>query len=385
MSLVAAAQARRRVAVIYGGRSAEHEISLLSARFVVESLDRARYEPVLVGIDELGRWRLQSEAALLSQPRDPREVALDPTGALVRLEAHPLREGAASPGALARGRLVLDDGAALEIDAVFPVLHGPFGEDGCVQGLFALADVPFVGAGVLGSAVGMDKDVMKRLLREAGLPIVPHRTLRARAWARDRDAVLASLAELGLPCFVKPANLGSSVGISKVEEAASLARALDEAFSYDEKVVVERGVAGVRELECAVLGGDPPRASIVGEIVVDHPDGFYSYAAKYVDEQGATTLVPARLEPEEQCRVQQLALACFEALECEGLARIDFFRAESGELYLNEINTLPGFTAISMYPKLWGASGVGGQELVERLLELAFERAERRARLRTAV
>lgn len=385
MPPVAAAQARRRVAVIYGGRSAEHEISLLSARFVVEMLDRARYEPVLVGIDQRGRWRLQSEAALLSQPRDPRQVALDPTGALARLEAHPSSERAPGSSQLGRGRLVFDDGTAIEIDAVFPVLHGPYGEDGCIQGLFALADVPFVGAGVLGAAVGMDKDVMKRLLREAGLPIVPHRTLRASAWSRDREATLASLAELGLPCFVKPANLGSSVGISKVREPSALAHALDEAFSYDDKVVVESGVTGVRELECAVLGGDPPRASIVGEILVDHPDGFYSYAAKYVDEQGATTLVPARLEPEEERRVQQLALACFETLECEGLARVDFFRAESGELYLNEINTLPGFTAISMYPKLWDASGIGGPELVENLLSLAFERAERRARLRTAV
>ena len=385
MPSTTAEQPRLRVAVIYGGRSAEHEISLLSARFVVESLDRARFEPVLVGIDQLGRWRLQSEAALLSQPRDPRAVALDPAGALLRLEAHPRRDGASGPGALSRGRLVFDDGSALEIDAIFPVLHGPYGEDGCVQGLFALADVPFVGAGVLGSAVGMDKDVMKRLLREAGLPIVPHRTLRASAWARDREAVLASLAELGLPCFVKPANLGSSVVISRVREASGLAKALDEAFGFDEKVVVERGVSGVRELECAVLGGDPPRASIVGEIVVDHPDGFYSYAAKYVDEHGATTLVPARIEPEEELRVQELALACFEALECDGLARVDFFRAESGELYLNEINTLPGFTAISMYPKLWEASGLGGSALVDRLLDLAFERARRRARLRTAV
>jgi D-alanine-D-alanine ligase len=385
MSSTTGAQARRRVAVMYGGRSAEHEISLLSARFVVEMLDRRRYEPVLVGIDRHGRWRLQSEATLLSQPRDPREVALDPTGALVRLEAHP--SGAHVPGssAVGRGRLVFDDGESLEIDAVFPVLHGPHGEDGCIQGLFALADVPFVGAGVLGSAVGMDKDVMKRLLREAGLPIVAHRTLRASVWSRDRDAVLASLAALGLPCFVKPANLGSSVGVSMVREAARLGQALDEAFSYDEKVVVESAVPGVRELECAVLGGDPARASVVGEIVVDHPDGFYSYAAKYVDEHGATTLVPAMLEPDEERRVRELALACFDALECEGLARVDFFRAETGELYLNEINTLPGFTAISMYPKLWEASGIGGRALVEKLLALAFERAERRARLRTAV
>jgi D-alanine-D-alanine ligase len=373
------------VAVIYGGRSAEHEISLLSAQFVIEMLDRERYEPVLVGIDKLGRWRSQSEAALLSQPRDPREVVLDPSGALARLEAHPSSERAPGSSQLGRGRLVFGDGDALEIDAVFPVLHGPYGEDGCIQGLFALADVPFVGAGVLGAAVGMDKDVMKRLLREAGLPIVPHRTLRASTWSRDRMSVLAALAELGLPCFVKPANLGSSVGISKVREASALANALDEAFSYDEKVVVESAVQGVRELECAVLGGDPPRASIVGEIVVDHPDGFYSYAAKYVDEHGATTLVPARLAPEEERRVRELALACFEVLECEGLARVDFFRAETGELYLNEINTLPGFTAISMYPKLWEASGVGGRELVEKLLDLAFERARRRARLRTAV
>ncbi|MBK6513093.1 MAG: D-alanine--D-alanine ligase [Polyangiaceae bacterium] len=376
-----------RVAVVFGGRSAEHEISLLSARFVVESLDRERFEPVLIGIDKSGRWLAQREAALLGQARDPRLVALDAAAPEAQLAPFPAApDAAAGLTTTHTATLEVIGSGAQSIDVVFPVLHGPMGEDGTVQGLLTLADVPFVGSGVLGSAVGMDKDVMKRLLRDAGLPIVPFVTLKRPRWDRARAAVVDELLALGKggPVFVKPANLGSSVGVSRAVSRAEIAAAADLAFSFDDKIVVEPGVSGLRELECAVLGGELPIASRVGEIKVTHPDGFYSYAAKYVDEHGATTLVPAEISAEEEAHVQRLALATFEALECFGLARVDLFRAGDGALYVNEVNTMPGFTAISMYPKLLEASGVGARELVSRLIDLALERAAARKRLRTS-
>src|SRR6187402_1355597 len=263
--------ARLRVAVLCGGRSAEHEISLLSARFVLESLDPARFVPVLVGIDKDGRWLSQKEARLLEAARDPRSVALD---------AHePAVLFAPEPGAA----------GLLGVDVVFPVLHGPMGEDGTVQGLFELAGLPYVGAGVLGSAVGMDKDVMKRLLAQAGLPLLPYVTLRQARYAQAREASLAEVASLVFPVFVKPANLGSSVGVSRVLTPAALGAAVDLAFEFDGKVVIEQGLDHPREIECAVLGGPELLVSVPGEIVVDHPDGFYSYAAKYLDDTGATT------------------------------------------------------------------------------------------------
>jgi D-alanine-D-alanine ligase len=360
-----------RVAVVFGGRSAEHEISILSARFVVESLDRDRFEPVLVGIDKSGRWLLQEEALLLGASRDPRLMRLNQAMPDVALAAHPARESEASLAIGGRG--------AMGIDVVFPVLHGPMGEDGSVQGLLELAGVPYVGAGVLGSAVGMDKDVMKRLLAAAELPLLPWVTLRNPA-AVDLDRCEA----LGYPLFVKPANLGSSVGVRRARSRDELAAAIEHAFEFDTKVIVEKGLVAPREVECAVLGNDDPVASIVGEIVVDHPDGFYSYSAKYIDENGASPRIPADLPPAQANAVQILAVSAFRVLECAGLARVDFFLSREGELYLNEINTLPGFTSISMYPKLWEASGVPARELVARLIDLAVERAARRAKLRTS-
>jgi D-alanine-D-alanine ligase len=370
-----------RVAVLFGGRSAEHEISLLSARFVVEALDRDRFEPVLVGIDKGGRWLLQEEALLLAASRDPRRARLDMARPDVVLAPHP---GADGGGSLAvAGADAARTGALTSIDVVFPVLHGPMGEDGTVQGLLELAGVPYVGAGVLGSAVGMDKDVMKRLLAQAELPIVPYRTVRGAAWRARRQAVLSDCAELGLPVFVKPANLGSSVGVSRVIRADALPEAIELAMSFDDKVVVEQGLENVREIECSVLGNDEPRASLPGEIVVGHADGFYSYAAKYLDESGAATVVPAALAPAQVAAVQLLAIRTFQALDCAGLARVDFFLA-GGELYVNEINTMPGFTAISMYPKLWEASGLPARQLVSSLVDLALERAARRRAFRTS-
>ncbi len=370
-------QPKVRVAVLFGGRSAEHEISLLSARFVVEMLDRERFEPILIGIDKSGRWLLQEEALLLGAARDPRLAKLNQSAPDVALAAYPGPSGDAS--------LTFGSGEQRGIDVVFPVLHGPMGEDGSIQGLLELAGVPYVGSGVLGSAVGMDKDVMKRLLKEAGLPMVGHLVIRESAWKLNREGVLAACRALGEVVFVKPANLGSSVGVTRVAQGGDLAAAIELGFELDLKVVVEAGLDKPREIECAVLGEDDAIVSIPGEIVVDHADGFYSYAAKYIDEKGATTRIPADLKEAQTKEVQALALRTFHALEGAGLARVDMFLDSGGKFYVNEINTLPGFTAISMYPKLWEASGVGGKELVGKLVELALRRGARKAKLRTSI
>jgi D-alanine-D-alanine ligase len=376
-----AANRKLRVAVIFGGRSAEHEISILSARFIVESLDRDKFEPVLIGIDKSGRWHLEEEALLLGSARDPRLVKLNQAMPDVALVAHPTPTGEAALTIQGEGGSAV---SAASIDVVFPVLHGPMGEDGCVQGLLELAGVPYVGSGVLGSAVGMDKDVMKRLLEQAEIPIVEYRTVRSLEWRTRRDKVIARCEELPFPVFVKPANLGSSVGVRRASSRAELEVAIEHAFEFDTKILVEEGVIGAREIECAVLGDEEPKASIPGEIVVGHADGFYSYAAKYIDEHGATIRIPAELSEEQASEVQRLALRTFRALEGSGLARVDFFLSKDGRLYVNEINTIPGFTAISMYPKLWEASGVPARDLCERLITLALERGKRRARLRTS-
>jgi D-alanine-D-alanine ligase len=367
------------VAVLFGGRSAEHEISLLSARFVVESLDRDKYEPILIGIDKSGRWLLQEEALLLNATRDPRLVKLNQSMPGVLLAPHPASEGRSLQ------RVDSASGAPLRADVIFPVLHGPMGEDGTVQGLLELSGLPYVGAGVLGSAVGMDKDVMKRLLLQAGLPVLPYETVRRNEWQNAREATLSRLAQLGFPQFVKPANLGSSVGVSRVKGTAELTPALEHAFEFDDKLVVEAGLDHPREVECAVLGGELPRASVPGEITIEHPDGYYSYAAKYVDGSGVNTKIPADLTPEQIEVVQRLALATFRTLECEGLARVDLFLDQSGAWYVNEINTLPGFTAVSMFPKLWQASGVPAQELMTILIDDALARAARKRARRSSV
>src|SRR6187402_2656941 len=290
-----------RVAVLFGGRSAEHEISLLSARFVVESLDRSKYEPLLIGIDKSGRWLLQEEALLLNATRDPRLVKLNQSMPGVLLAPHPAGDGQGLR------RVEPASGAPLGVDVIFPVLHGPMGEDGTVQGLLELSGLPYVGAGVLGSAVGMDKDVMKRLLLQAGLPSLPYVAIRRATYQAGRAAALAPVsAALGFPVFVKPANLGSSVGVSRVLSPDALERAVELAFEFDDKVLVEQGLDQPREIECAVLGGREPLVSEPGEIVVDHPDGFYSYAAKYLDDSGATTRIPAELTPAERALARKL-------------------------------------------------------------------------------
>jgi D-alanine-D-alanine ligase len=358
---------RLRVGVLFGGRSAEHEISILSARNVLAALDPELFEPVPIAITRDGRWLLQSSERLLREKGDPRAVQIDTSGRDVTLI-----DGAA--GASAKE-------SAPHLDVIVPIVHGSMGEDGTLQGVLEMSGIPYVGAGVLGSAVGMDKDVMKRLLKEEGLPVAKFRTVRHYDYARNPGLILQSLSALPFPLFVKPANLGSSVGITKVLGRSQLPAALDLAFTYDTKVVVEEGVQA-REIECAVLGNDEPVASIPGEIVVNHADGFYSYDAKYIDN-GAQLRIPASLSAEQVREVQRLSIAAFRVLECSGLARVDFFLRSTGDWVINEINTLPGFTAISMFPKLWAASGVQPRELITRLIDLALTRHAKRKALRT--
>jgi D-alanine-D-alanine ligase len=355
---------RRRVAVLFGGRSAEHEISCLSARSVIDALDPDRIEVVPIGISRDGRWhRLSGPPPLPAETGRMPEVT-EGSGADVEL--------AAEAGSR---ELVAADGSREPIDVVFPVLHGPFGEDGTVQGLLELAGVPYVGAGVLSSAVGMDKDVQKRLFLHAGLPVGPFETVHEKEWGDDPEPTEAAAEALGYPVFTKPASLGSSVGVSSVPSSRELAAGLDEAFRYGRYALIEKAAPGAREIECAVLGNDEPVASVAGEIV---PEGhaFYDYEAKYLDEHGARLLIPADLKPEVLEEVQRLAVAAFRTVRCAGMARVDFFLLGEDELWLNEINTVPGFTSISMYPKLWEASGLPYDELIDRLLDLAIERHE---------
>jgi D-alanine-D-alanine ligase len=340
------------VGILFGGKSAEHEVSLLSAKNIYDAIDRSRFEPVLIGIDKSGKWLLSDASRFLLNPGDPRHISLDPSGSPVSLI--PASEGSLS-------------GAAPRLDVVFPILHGPFGEDGTVQGLLKLAGVPFVGSGVLGSAVGMDKDVMKRLFRDAGIPIGKFLTFRSHNTIPPFAEVTAAL---GSPVFVKPVNMGSSVGISKARTQAEFSAAVNKAFQHDTKIVIEECIAG-REIECAVLGNDEPIASIPGEVIPIHE--FYSYEAKYIDENGASLEIPAKLDDKTRKRIQELSIKAFQTLCCEGLSRIDFFLKENGEVLINEINTMPGFTKNSMYPKLWEAGGIGYTELISRLIELAME------------
>ena len=361
-----------RVAILFGGKSAEHEVSLQSAKNVVDAIDRERYEVVLIGIDKQGCWHLCDAEDFLLHADDPSRIALKASGEPVALVT-----GEGGQPALVTLNEHRDLGP---VDVVFPVLHGTFGEDGTIQGLLKLADVPFVGAGVLGSAVGMDKDVMKRLLRDAGLPI-PKFFVVTRAQA-DALSFEHAVEQVGRPLFVKPANLGSSVGIHKVASRAEFDAAVKDAFRYDTKIIVEEAIVG-REIECSVLGNETPQASLPGEIIPTHE--FYSYEAKYLDEAGARLEIPAKLPDETVRRVQELAVRTFQVLCCEGLARVDFFLQEDGAILVNEINTIPGFTRISMYPKLWEVSGLAYPELIHRLLQLAIERFEREKALETSV
>lgn len=357
-----------RVGILFGGKSAEHEISLLSAKNVIDALDQNKYEPVLIGIDKSGHWLMNEPSEFLLNSTNPKLIALNQANS-EGVALTPQSEGRLT--SLASGHL------DQTVDVVFPILHGPFGEDGTLQGLLKLANVPFVGAGVLGSAVGMDKDVMKRLLRETGIPIP-----KSLVFRQDQHPDFEKVQQaLGLPVFVKPANLGSSVGISKAKDKPGFEKAVADAFRYDNKILIEETIQG-REIECAVLGNDDPAASVPGEVIPTHE--FYDYDAKYVDEDGARLEAPARLPAEVVKRVQELAIRTFQALNCEGMGRVDLFLRADGELLVNEINTIPGFTRISMYPRLWSLSGITYTELIDRLLRLAIERFAREQKLQTA-
>jgi len=359
---------KRRIVVLFGGRSAEHEISVVSARSVLDALDAERYEPVAIGVTKDGRWHLvDGGPRALAQAASPGALpaVAEGAGPEVALDQE--------PGSQA---LVAADGDRTEIDVVFPVMHGPYGEDGSIQGFLEIVGVPYVGAGVLGSAIGMDKAVQKVLFRAAGIPVVDHEVVQEREWEEDAEGVEARAEHLAYPLFSKPATLGSSVGVVKVGDAEGLRPALEEAFRYGSKAVLERAVEDALEVEVAVLGNDDPVASIAGQIVPrGHP--FYDYEAKYLDERGAELLIPAPLEEGTHAEVRRLAVAAFCASECSGMARVDFFVRPTGEILLNEINTIPGFTQISMYPKLWEASGLPFADLVDRLVELAIERHAR--------
>ena len=378
---------RLRVGVIYGGRSSEHEVSLASAAAIFSQLDPERYEPIPLLIDKAGRWSIAeripttlsagdviAQARLAGDGRTDRVIE-------AHLVAHPTTEAVVTierDPATAAAKV-----AGLELDVVFPIVHGPYGEDGTLQGLLELANLPYVGAGVLSSAVAMDKAVAKVLFAERELPIVVHEVVTGLEWEADPDDVIARLeARLDYPLFVKPANLGSSVGISKATNADELRQALALAWNFDDKLVVEVAVPNPREIECSVLGNETPEASVPGEVI---PSGeFYDYEAKYVDDR-SKLIIPAQLSPDQVTRVRALAISAYRALECSGMARVDFLLdGVSERLYVNELNTLPGFTTISQYAKLWEASGLQYPALLDRLIELAIARHRRKQRLRTS-
>jgi D-alanine-D-alanine ligase len=384
-----------RVGILFGGRSGEHEVSLLSAASVFNAIDKEKYEVVPIGITKEGRWVTAADAERLLRGKfeDQKHLrAGDPDatpgaavlakGESVVVPPEPQRHGSITPFETDASSHALTRRAAdraIDVDVIFPVLHGTFGEDGTIQGLLELADMPYVGAGVLGSAAGMDKDIMKALFRAAGLAIVEHVTLLRSEWETTSKRVQKLVeSKLKYPVFVKPANLGSSVGISKVHDRKELGPAITEAAKFDRKIVIEQGVGGrkqkAREIECSVLGNDQPEASLPGEIVPSTE--FYDYNAKYLDE-GSQLIIPAKLSKAETKEVQRLAIAAFKAVDCAGLARVDFLMdPKSRKIYLNEINTMPGFTSISMYPKLWAASGVSYRDLIGRLIGLGLRRHE---------
>ena len=353
---------KTKVIVLYGGRSAEHEVSCRSAAFILRNLDQSRYDVVAIGVDKQGLWIPQDTPALIAagSPSVP-IVAAKNTEAMT----------------------LLSDTSQETV--VFSMIHGTGGEDGSIQGLFDLADVAYIGADTTGSAIGMDKVVAKKLARAAGLTVVPGADIRAQAWERDSSLFMdRAVAELGFPMFVKPCRQGSSVGISQARSKEELREAITTALAFDERVLVEQGLE-VRELECAVLGDYEPEASVVGELVIQS-GGFYDYSAKYQDDQAARIVIPAELSPEESEEIRRQAVAAFQALELYGMARVDFFKEKkSGKVYFNEVNTVPGFTEISQYPLLWEASGVSPQSLLDRLIDLALQRQAVRDKLQRSL
>ncbi len=390
-------QKKLRVGVLFGGRSGEHEVSLLSAASILKAIDRKKYEVVPIGITKQGRWLMGEHAQLLLAGNDRAQSTQLPAGSKQSGKAEALRQRNPSAPTIADSEtlnpLALSQAGPTSpaLDVVFPVLHGTFGEDGTIQGLFELANIAYVGSGVLGSATGMDKGAMKRLFAAAGLPQTPYVALLRSAWSSDPKKTTQLIeSHLAYPVFVKPANLGSSVGISKVHDRSELATAMNLAAEFDRKLVVEQGVGGAgvkpRELEVAVLGNDKPEASVVGEIVPGAE--FYDYNAKYHSD-ASVPILPAKLSKSEEKQIRAMAIEAFQICDCSGLARVDFLMEPStkgkssgkARIFLNEINTMPGFTSISMYPKLWEASGLGYRDLIDRLISLALERHAERQRM----
>ena len=362
-------QQKTRVAVLFGGRSAEHEVSLQSARNVIDAIDKEKYEPVLIGIDRDGAWFLNDDSMPLLNSDNPLLIALNECQSPVSL----------IPGDQSGVLINPQSPTAMQaVDVIFPVLHGPYGEDGSVQGLAKLANVACVGSDILGSAICMDKDVSKRLLRDAGITVARHLCLRRNNLTSELPAQVEQT--LGFPVYVKPANMGSSVGVVKVLDTTGLLPAIESALQYDTKLLIEEEIIG-REIECSVLGNDEPAASTVGEIVTS--DGFYSYEKKYIDDTAAVLKIPAELDQSTLAKVQATSIAAFKVLECRGMARVDMFLTAVGDIFVNEINTIPGFTAISMYPKLWQASGVSYTQLIDRLIQLALQEHGEKSKLST--
>jgi D-alanine-D-alanine ligase len=362
--------AKLKVGIIFGGRSGEHEVSIVSATSIAQALDKNKYEITLIGIDKTGRWTLPDAQKILQSPLSTvRELKLANEKKTVSLPMHAAGGGASS---------------GQKFDVILPILHGTFGEDGTIQGLLELSNIPYLGSGVLGSALAMDKDAAKRLFQAAGIPVVPWLTLRKHEFAKNAEQLLSQIEnKFSYPVFVKPANMGSSVGVHKIKNRDEALEKIKDAFQYDTKVLIEKAVSA-RELEVSILGNHQPRASIVGEIIPTHE--FYSYEAKYLDENGAHLKIPAEnLSDKQSQKLQTLATQAFQALECRGLARVDFFLDKAtGEIFLNEINTIPGFTNISMYPKLWAASGLAYPDLLDELIRLALEVHQEKNNLKTS-
>ena len=370
-----AGERKIHVGIIFGGRSGEHEVSLRSARSVMDALDKTRYEILPIGITKEGRWiagenalpalkeggREVNPAALLGEPREKALMSIEPGDEVGSLRLH----------------------SVATVDVIFPVLHGPYGEDGTVQGLLELADIPYVGSGVVGSAVGMDKAIFKAVMQSHGIPVVPYQLVLRSEWESEPDAVITRVeAALSYPLFAKPANMGSSVGVSKARDREDLIVALNKASRYDRRLIVEQGVVDAREIEVSVLGNGRPIASVPGEVVPG--DEFYSYQDKYVNDD-AQLLIPAPLSEELAEEARAVAVHAYRAIDAAGLARVDFLLEKvSGKLWLNELNTIPGFTSISMYPKLWEATGVPYSELIDRLIQLALERHADKCRNQTS-
>ncbi len=353
------------VGILFGGQSAEHEVSLQSAKNIFDAIDKSKYNPILIGIDKNGKWSLSNESKLFLNSDKPKISTLNQKSNEVVLIPQ-------SGGKLYNFTTKNQD---LKIDVAFPILHGPFGEDGTVQGLLKLANIPFVGSDVIGSAVGMDKDIMKRLLRDANIPIAKFISFRSTDIIPEFEEIKS---KLGLPLFIKPANMGSSIGVSKVLNKSNYLQAIEKAFDFDNKIIIEEFIQG-REIECAILGNSNPKASVLGEILSE--DEFYSYDAKYINDNGARLSIPVKLPPTITKQIQNLAIKTFQTLNSEGLARVDFFLTPDNKILVNEINTIPGFTNSSMYPKLWENSGISYTELIDKLIQLAFEKFDREKNL----